>query len=100
MTQEERAEERRAEEWGGWGQEKLRQFRKKRAGEGNLCNLNKQQRMITEQDILCYCILTLQYVKILASKIVFMLYFPPTYLFNLNFYYTFNVMLTYTNIII
>ncbi len=33
---------------------------KKRAGEGNLCNHNQWQRMIIEQDNLCYCILTLQ----------------------------------------
>ncbi len=36
---------------------------KKRVGEGNICNLNQWQRMITELDDLCYCILTLQYIQ-------------------------------------
>ncbi len=41
------------------GTRKAHMVQKKRVGEGNLCNLNQWWILITEQDNLCYCILTL-----------------------------------------
>ncbi len=54
MTQEQELKK------GQMGYKKSSDFSEKRAGEGNLL---ANSRMISEQGNLCYCILTLQYIK-------------------------------------